>query len=274
LFQKYAGAPVYLLSRDIISEFRPLTKDLRALTAEVIKSALETWNNVGPVTIADAKTLESLSGVTIVMPDEDISHSLASKYFSNHEIEFSPVFLRWDRRRSEATEAPGVGHTISKAEADKKFMNLANLESQSSSDIWRRVGALIVKDGEVLLHGYNQAQPTDITPWVEGDPRNNFGKGEAIEMSLFIHAEANLIAQAAKAGIALEGTDIYVTTFPCPNCAKLIVNAGIKKCYFATGYAMLDGNRIFEANGVEVVKVDVALSDGPEEIWAPYPDTN
>jgi dCMP deaminase len=261
------------LSREVAVQFRPLAKDLRALDPEFIKAAIRAWGVPADVEIADAEVLEALSKspAPLVMPDEDISHQLAEQYFAGHDIEYSPIFLRWDRRRSEAQEEPGAGQAVSSNPADQALMNRANQESWSSSDIWRRVGALIVRDGQAILHGYNRAQPTDVTPWAEGDPRNNFNKGTAIEMSLFIHAEADLIAQAARDGVALAGASIYVTTFPCPNCAKLIAGAGLAKCYFSAGYSMLDGNRILEASGIETIRVEGKLDDPPEEIWAPYP---
>ena len=62
-----------------------------------------------------------------------------------------------------------------------------------------------------------------------GDPRSNFDAGKNIELSKFIHAEASLIAQAAKQGAKLEGASIYVTTFPCPVCARLVATAGLRK---------------------------------------------
>jgi len=273
LFKKFPGATLYILGPDIISSFRPLAKDLRALDPKFIKPAVETFGVLAKVEIASATDLEALnqSNTQIVMPDEDVSHELPARFFGDRHIEYSPVFLRWDRRRSEAQEQIGPGQTVTSAPADQELMNAANQESWASSDIWRRVGALIVRDGQVVLHAHNRAVPTDITPWVEGDPRNNFGKGAAIEMSLFIHAEAALVAQAAHEGIALAGASLYVTTFPCPNCAKLIAAAGMAKCYYSSGYAMLDGERLFEQTGVEVIKVEGKLDDPPEEVWVPYP---
>lgn len=274
LFERHPTAKLYLLGRDITAPFRPLTKDLRALDPLLVKSAIEAWDILPGVEIAVPQTLKTLakSNATLVMPDEDISRDLADQYFPDRTIEYSPIFLRWDRRRSEAQEMPPASHVISTSAADQAVMNLAHQEGMKSSDIWRRVGAVIVRDGEVALHSYNRAQPTDATPWTEGDPRNNFGRGVAIEMSLFIHAESALIAQAAREGLVLAGASMYVTTFPCPNCAKLIAAAGITKCYYVAGYAMLDGSRILEANGVDIIRVDTKLADPPEEIWVPYPE--
>ena len=68
-------------------------------------------------------------------------------------------------------------------------------------------------------------------------------------------AEAQLVAAAAKQGISLEGASMYVTTFPCPPCAKLVAYSGIKKLYYADGYGVLDGERVLKSQGVEIVFV-------------------
>ena len=64
--------------------------------------------------------------------------------------------------------------------------------------------------------------PDEQIHYSEGDPRSDFSKGVNVELSLFFHSEAQLIAEAAKKGISLEGASMYATTFPCPPCAKLI----------------------------------------------------
>ena len=70
-----------------------------------------------------------------------------------------------------------------------------------------------------------------------------------------MHAEAAVIAEAAKKGIATQGCDVYATTFPCPTCAKLIAAAGIKKLYYQDGYALLDGENVLKSAGVKIIKV-------------------
>jgi dCMP deaminase len=76
-----------------------------------------------------------------------------------------------------------------------------------------------------------------------------------LELSTATHAEARLIAQAAREGTSTKSAVMYVTDFPCPPCAKLIAAAGIAKLYFRTGYAVLDGEDVLAAAGVEVVQV-------------------
>lgn len=129
---------------------------------------------------------------------------------------------------------------------------------------------LIFSDQQQAAH--NQGQPNDDSPWMEGDPRNIFNRGVAIEMSVFLHAEAGLIAQAARLGQSLQGSTLYVTTFPCPACAKLIAHSGIKRLYFTSGYAVLDGRRIMEEYGVQLVRITGIKESGQENsaVWVPY----
>jgi deoxycytidylate deaminase len=73
-----------------------------------------------------------------------------------------------------------------------------------------------------------------------------------------MHAEASVIAQAARAGRALDGADLYVTTFPCPACARLIAESGFRRCYFTGPYSVLEGDHILHAAGVELLWVDAS----------------
>jgi dCMP deaminase len=75
-----------------------------------------------------------------------------------------------------------------------------------------------------------------------------------------MHAEAAIVARAARDGLSLRGAEIYVSTFPCPACARLIAGAGFTKCYFAGPYAVLDGDEILRAAGVELIWVDTATN--------------
>ena len=84
-------------------------------------------------------------------------------------------------------------------------------------------------------------------------------------MSTAIHAEAAIVAQAARDGVSLRGADLYVTTFPCPACARLIAEAGFRRCYFAGSYSVLEGEHVLQAAGVDVYWVDLASAGSPED---------
>jgi dCMP deaminase len=76
------------------------------------------------------------------------------------------------------------------------------------------------------------------------------------DLSTAIHAEAAVIAAAARDGAGLAGADLYTTTFPCPACARLIAAAGFRRCFFAGQYSVLDGEQTLRASGVSLIWVD------------------
>ena len=137
-------------------------------------------------------------------------------------------------------------------EFSKIIIARAEKEAEKSSDWWRHVGAVIIKDGKIVSSGHNVHLPSEHTPYVNGDPRNCFHKGDHLELSTAIHIEARLIAEAARDGVALAGAEIYVTTFPCPPCAKMIAYSGIKKIYYKEGYGVLDGESVLKDKGVKI----------------------
>jgi dCMP deaminase len=275
-FEKYPGAKLNILGPAITSQYRPLARDLRALDPERVKSALIAWKMFSAIEIVEIPELKSLAaaGTELIMPDEDISHDLAAQFFADTEITFDAMFLRWDRRRTDARETITTLTSASEYPTDIARMTQATQASNRSSDIWRRVGAVITTANDRTLEAhYNRSLPSANTPWAVGDPRGNYGKGLSLELSLFIHAEAAAIGDAAKRGVALRGASIYVTTFPCPACAKLIAIAGITTCYYAAGYAVLDGQDVLAAANVTIINVPIDIAPEPPDVWVPYPDT-
>jgi dCMP deaminase len=141
---------------------------------------------------------------------------------------------------------------------DELFAELAaaaQARAAESVDWWRQVGAAIRFADGTLASAVNEHNPHSLSAYAVGDPRANFSQGVHLELSTATHAEARLIAQAAREGVSTKSAVMYVTDFPCPPCAKLIAAAGIAKLYFRTGYAVLDGEDILATAGVEVVKV-------------------
>lgn len=121
---------------------------------------------------------------------------------------------------------------------DEYFMDIAERVSTRSKCLRRRVGAVIVKDRRILCTGYN-GPPAGVAHCEEiGCLREQLGipSGERREICRGVCAEMNAFVQAALYGTAAEGADIYVTTFPCSYCAKMIINVGIKNVYYSDGY--------------------------------------
>lgn len=259
-FEKYTSQVqvLYLFGRELIQEFDHLSrKDIRALTPEQIKCAIQSWYLFSKVDIADHRTLNHIRsmGSIVIMPDEDECRELAKKYLSDCTVEFDSIFLRWDKSRSVAQKEVSCDRIVPFEGFVAEMLSYAAEEAKKASNWWRQVGAVIAYDKEILLVGYNRQVPSPRMPYLEGDPRSFFKKGLHIELTTDMHAEARLISEAAMNGISTKGADLYITTFPCPTCAKLVAYSGIKKCYFKLGYAMLDGERILHSQRVEIILV-------------------
>jgi len=259
-FEKYASEIqiLYLFGQELIQEFDHLSrKDIRALAPKDVKLAIQSWHFFPEVYIANYETLNDIQSkkLTVIMPDEDECHELSEKYLDGCHIEFDSVFLRWTKSRSLAHQDVNYERVVPFDGFAAEMLSLAAQEAKKVSNWWRQVGAVVARDGEILLTGYNRQVPSPRMPYIEGDARSFFKKGLNVELTTDMHAEARIISEAANKGISLNGADLYISTFPCPPCAKIVAYSGIKKCYFGSGYAMLDGERILQSQGVEIILV-------------------
>src|SRR5574344_1028638 len=122
---------------------------------------------------------------------------------------------------------------------DSRFIKMEKLVSTWSSCIRHNIGCVIVRDKRILTTGYNGA-PAGIDTCKDKEIciRNVFKieGGTKQELCYAVHAEQNAIVQAAKLGLSLDGATLYCTHRPCSICAKLIINAGIKRVVYAVDY--------------------------------------
>ncbi|HMA85463.1 MAG TPA: cytidine/deoxycytidylate deaminase family protein [Desulfosalsimonadaceae bacterium] len=138
------------------------------------------------------------------------------------------------------------------------FMEIAALVAKRSTCLRRAVGAIIVKDKRILATGYNGA-PSGIAHCAEvGCLREamQIASGERHELCRGIHAEQNAIIQAAYHGVPIQGASLYCTNLPCSICTKMLINAGIKKIYYRSGYADQLSRDLLEEAEIEVVKIN------------------
>lgn len=254
LFKKYPGQ-LGLLGADVIADFTSLTRDLRVIDPAEMRKAVFSLELFDEVFVMSKLGLEALDGQSIIMPEDDISHAVHAQYFPNSEVIFEPIFLRWDRQISTAEHIVDPNRTITHDELHTHLISLAALESTKSADWWRQIGALIVKDGIIVAQAHNHHLPTDFHLSAHGDPRSNFDAGTNLDIYTSIHGEASAIAQAARDGISLKGSAMYSTVFPCPNCARIICEAGISRVYYEKGYSRVDAEQIFKAFNVEIILV-------------------
>ena len=256
------AAKWYVLSSELLKQDDTIRKDIRALPTAQVVAFLRVFDPQKMVQIINEEEFIALgtSSELIVMPDEELTRKLTEKYWPNTHVHFDTTFLRWDSKKAMAAEGAKPDNVIKMNAFMQKIFGVAYKAAEKSADWWRQVGGVIVKDEKILFTAYNHHVPSELQPYFDGDPRASFHKGVAIELSTAQHAEAGLIATAAKEGISLRDAEIYLTTFPCPPCAKLVAYSGIRKVYFTEGYAMLDGESVLKANGVEITKVDLNQS--------------
>ncbi len=142
---------------------------------------------------------------------------------------------------------------------DKRFMELTEQVGSWASCIRRKVGAIIVRDKRVMTTGYNGA-PAGISSCVERGKclriENNIPSGTHAELCYAAHAEQNAIIQAAKYGVNIDGATLYCTHQPCVICAKMIINAGIKRVVYKEGYPDEFSMKLFEEAKTKVEKYE------------------
>lgn len=132
------------------------------------------------------------------------------------------------------------------------YMRIAHLVSERSTCLRRRVGAIAVKDKRILATGYNGA-PSGMKHCLDiGCLREqmNIPSGHRHELCRGLHAEQNIIIQAAVHGVSIGGASIYCTTQPCLICSKMLINCQIREIYFADGYPDELAQQMLEEAGV------------------------
>jgi dCMP deaminase len=141
---------------------------------------------------------------------------------------------------------------MSRPSWDEYFMALAQLVARRSTCLRRKVGSVIVKDRRALSTGYNGA-PTGLPHCSEvGCLREGIPAGERHELCRGLHAEQNAVIQAATFGVSVQGSTLYSTHQPCSVCAKMIVNAGIKKVVVKEGYPDGLARQILDEAGIHI----------------------
>jgi dCMP deaminase len=139
---------------------------------------------------------------------------------------------------------------------DAYFMQIAHLVAMRATCPRRQVGAVIVRDRRILATGYNGA-PRGLAHCPVGGPDHDWPDGcmRAGHCIRSLHAEQNALLQAAMIGIACEGTTIYVTCQPCNACAKMLINAGIRRVVYEGDYPDDFSLELFRESGMEVFRV-------------------
>lgn len=131
---------------------------------------------------------------------------------------------------------------------DRRYLRMAAVWSENSYCQRRKVGALIVKDKMIISDGYN-GTPAGFENVCEDE--NNVTK------PYVLHAEANAITKVARSNNSSENATLYITDSPCMECAKLIIQSGIRRVVYSNQYRNLDGIELLKRAGIELVYIDL-----------------
>jgi len=142
------------------------------------------------------------------------------------------------------------------AQFDKRYLEMATVWAQNSYCRRKQVGALLVKDKMIISDGYN-GTPSGF----ENDCEDENFKTK----SYVLHAEANAITKVAKSNNSSEGATLYVTTLPCIECAKLIIQSGINRVVYSNDYREKAGLELLKRANIDILRIDLELSQALDD---------
>ena len=136
---------------------------------------------------------------------------------------------------------------VKQEQLDCRYMAMARIWAENSYCVRRKVGALLIKDKMIISDGYN-GTPSGFENVCEDE--NDVSK------EYVLHAEANAITKVARSSNSSDGATLYVTASPCIECAKLIIQSGIKRFVFGELYRITNGIDLLKRAGIEVIQIE------------------
>jgi len=254
---------VGILSDELIKELTALEPDIRKVSVEDIKHIINSYISVEKYFSIKkenfSEIIENLKPDKIFILQGDKSEDFANEYLLNKNykdiIKFHDIRLRWSDDRVQEFKKEVSELPKKELQEYQKFMNEALKEAEKSKCWWRQVGAVAVKNEEIIFRGFNKMLPNEDECYKIGCIRDSIKPGKDPEVCSVTHAEAAIISLAARDGVPLKNTILYVTHFPCPACAKLVALAGFKKVVYFRGSSVFDGERVMSSRGVDIVKI-------------------
>jgi dCMP deaminase len=134
-----------------------------------------------------------------------------------------------------------------KSKLVRAYMDIAERFSQVSECKRLQVGAIIVKNGSILAHGWNGTPSGFRTNLCELD--------DGTTSPFVLHAEQNVLVKMAKSTESIEGSELFCTHSPCPECSKLLAQSGVKKVYYKYKYRITEGLTVLQELGVDTEQV-------------------
>lgn len=276
LFDRVKPDIIGLLTEDVLKALPDglayiAKKDvIRALPSDVMCSLVSSLFSPGiRVMQVSVQHLESMVLKSpVFMPDEDVSIAVAEKYFGGAQavtLVIPPTRLRYHRNNLEEKKLLIPDRRIALTTLDQDMMALATSVAERSPDWWRQVGGVLRTRDDRRVVAYNEHQPHEQIAATFGDPRSIFKSGIRTDLSHSDHVEHVLVGEAARCGIPTSGAWMYLTTFPCLPCSRLVARAGITRLFYRDpSYGLLDADKYLRNKNVELIEVsDEKRKGGP-----------
>jgi dCMP deaminase len=257
-FAKHQGANLYLISRDMAIQLDPReARNVGAIPTPMMQCFISSI----PCFLSSVWILNDdlvpKYGNKIILEDNSICREFAKRLSPSAECSFEMTWSRWDMSAVKRQQPLIPDCVISSDEID--VLRIAETEkiASRSPDLWRQIGVIAFRDKEILGIGWNEHFPTEYETDMFGDPRINFDAGDpaGAEVYLSLHAEEYLAGFCARDGISLKGASVYINTFPCGRCARMLSISGIKELFFREGSSFLKGFEILQNAGIKIVQV-------------------
>ena len=263
-FARHPGSNLYLISQERAQRLIPrLGRNMGAIPTQVM---LQILTDLDPRRFKEVEVFDPdefspcLTAPTVwsnfVLPDEDVSHAVVQESFvgARADVRFEMIWARFDMKSINYAHQVAADCRISSSEFDRIFMRQAVAVSGKSPDWWRQVGAVLVCDDVVVASACNVHMPTEYEVYMFGDPRTNYDAGQPGKYAS-LHAERGVIAACAASPYSTRGSSLYVTTFPCEDCAREIGECGIARVFFKEGYSVLNAQEVLRSRNVEIIQV-------------------
>lgn len=261
-FLKENDNPTLLIESDYAAKLRPNKKDIRVLETKLVLTGLSAIVE-NPFKIVEEDTIQDELDIltTVVLPDDDVSRLIIANFRLPETVTVSPLFLRWNREVLSSQVQIKNDYEVGLDSINPKILESLKSEQVLSNDWWLQVAAYAELADGSILKSHNEYLPSPEQAEIDGDVRAHTQQGKNLDNYNAVHAEASIIAQAARSGTSLEGSKVYITHFPCPNCSKLVALSGVSEVYYMHGYAVGDGLEILKTKDVTVIKIEDEAGD-------------
>lgn len=250
-----------ILGDKLIKKLTALEPDIRKVSEKDIERIINSYLTPKKYFIIEENNfsgvIKEVKPKKIIVLRGDKSEDFAENFLGDYKniLEYFDVRLRWHDSKVQEFKKEVSKIPQKELAEHENFMIEAEKEAEKSKCWWRQVGAVAVKDGKIIFRGFNKMLPNDDECYKIGCIRDSIAPGKQPEICSVTHAEATIISLAAKEGVSLNGTTLYVTHFPCPACAKLVALSGFKKLVYSRGSSVFDGERVMASRGVDIIKI-------------------